>query len=259
MDEPIRVGVGGWIFPPWRKTFYPAKLPRGEELAHASRALSVIEINVTYHAAQTPETFARWAAETPDGFLFTVKASRLCANRRVLAEAGESIGRFLGQGLSELGDRLGPILWQFMPTKRFDAADFAAFLDLLPDSLPGAAENRPLRHAVEVRHESFADPAFVDLCRDRGVAICLTDSAKFPMIDAPTAPFAYARLMRGEDDIPTGYAPADLDRWARRLRALSGAGEGATPREVFAFFINGGKSRAPAAAMALTDRLGALS
>ena len=255
MDEPVRVGIGGWVFPPWRETFYPRTVRRGGELAYASRALRVLEINVTYHAGQTPETFARWAADTPDGFLFTVKASRACTNRRVLADAGEAIERFVGQGLDRLGARLGPILWQFMPTKTFDPEDFAAFLDLLPASLDG----RPLRHCLEVRHASFADPRFVGLCRDRDVAICLTDHADFPLIDAATASFGYARLMRGEDDVPTGYPPADLDRWARRLRALSTAGGAAPPRPVFAFFINGGKARAPAAAMALTDRLGALS
>ena len=255
MSESIRVGVGGWVFPPWRETFYPRSVRRGQELSYASRALRVTEVNVTYYAAQTPETFARWAAETPDDFRFTVKASRVCTNRRVLAGAGEAIDRFMAQGLGQLGDRLGPILWQFMPTKKFDPADFAAFLDLLPASLG----DRPLRHAVEVRNASFADPRFHDLCRARGVAICLTDSADFPLIDQPTATFAYVRLMRGEDDIATGYPPNEIQGWARKLRALSQAAEGTEPREVFAFFINGGKSRAPAAALALTDSLGALS
>jgi uncharacterized protein YecE (DUF72 family) len=255
MHASIRVGVGGWVFPPWRETFYPKSVKRGQELAYASRAFRVTEINVTYHAAQTPETFARWAAETPDDFRFTVKASRACTNRRVLAEAGEAIDRFMAQGLDQLGDRLGPILWQFMPTKKFDPADFAAFLELLPTTLG----DRPVRHAVEVRHASFADPRFHDLCRARGVAICLTDKADVPLIDEPTAGFAYVHLMRGEDDIPTGYPPDEIPAWARRLRALSQPGEGADPREVFAFFIHGGKSRAPAAALALTDSLGALS
>jgi uncharacterized protein YecE (DUF72 family) len=161
----------------------------------------------------------------------------------------------VAQGLDRLGDRLGPILWQFMPTKRFDPGDFAAFLDRLPSTL----DDRRLRHCVEVRNPSFEDSRFVDLCRERGVAICLTDSADFPLIDEATATFGYARLMRGDDDVPTGYPPADLDRWARRLRALSLGDDPGHPREVFAFFINGGKTRAPAAAMALTDRLRALS
>jgi uncharacterized protein YecE (DUF72 family) len=255
MNEPVRVGVGGWMFPPWRGTFYPQHVRRGGELTYASRTLRTIEINVTYHASQTPGTFARWAAETPDDFHFTVKASRTCTNRRVLAEAGEAIKRFMGQGLNQLGDRLGPILWQFMPTKKFDADDFSAFLDLLPTALA----DRPLRHAVEVRNPTFADPRFYELCRERGVAICLTDSADFPLIDEVTAEFAYARLMRGEDDVPTGYPPEDIGRWARRMRDLANGDDPGRPREVFVFFINGGKARAPAAAMALTDRLRALS
>jgi uncharacterized protein YecE (DUF72 family) len=249
---PIRTGVGGWVYAPWRGVFYPAGVRQADELAFASRRLGTIEINATYQSFQAPETFARWAAQTPDDFVFTVKASRTCTNRRVLAEAGESVARFLGQGLDRLEARLGPILWQFMPTKAFDAADFAAFLDLLPDRL-GA---RALRHCVEVRHQSFADPRFVDLCRDRGVAVCLADSPKFPMIDEITADFTYGRLMRGEDDIETGYPAADLDAWAGRLRALATDARTGAPREVFAFFINAGKLRAPAAAMALAGRLG---
>jgi uncharacterized protein YecE (DUF72 family) len=245
----IRTGVGGWVFAPWRGVFYPAGTRQADELAFASRALGAIEINSTYQSLQSPETFARWAGQTPEDFVFAVKASRLCTNRRVLAEAAPSVERFLGQGLDRLEGRLGPILWQFMPTKVFDASDFAAFLDLLPDRL-GALR---LRHCVEVRHVSFADPTFIDLCRDRGVAICLADSPKFPLIDEVTADFSYARLMRGEDDIETGYPDAGLDAWAARLGALA-AGAGA-PREVFAFFISAGKVRAPAAAMALASRL----
>jgi uncharacterized protein YecE (DUF72 family) len=246
----IRTGTGGWSFPPWRGLFYPKGMPQSEELAYASRRHGAIEVNVTYHAFQSPQTFARWAAETPDGFRFTIKAFRGCTNRRVLAEGGEAVERFLAQGLAELGDRLGPVLWQFMPTKSFDAADFAAFVALLPPTLGPLR----LRHCVEVRHASFEDPRFVEICRDRGVAICLADSPKFPLIEAETADFVYARLMRGSDDIETGYAPDQLDRWAERLRALAAAPNG-EERDVFAFFIQSGKSRAPAAAMALAERL----
>jgi uncharacterized protein YecE (DUF72 family) len=246
----MRTGTGGWTYAPWRGVFYPKGLRQADELHYASRRLGAIEINATYHAPQSPQSFARWAAQTPDTFQFTVKASRICTNRRVLAEAGEAVDRFLGHGLTELGDRLGPILWQFMPTKTFDPADFGAFLDRLPAVLG----DRPLRHCVEVRHPSFEDPRFIDLCASRRVAICLVDSPKFPMIDAATADFAYVRLMRGEDAIETGYPPDRLDDWAERLRDLAGSG-GATSRDVFAFFINQGKLRAPAAALALAERV----
>lgn len=242
----IRVGIGGWTFPPWRGVFYPPGTRQKDELAFASARLRVIEINATFQSFQTPATFARWASETPEGFVFTVKASRLCTNRRVLAGAGEAVERFLGQGLEALGDRLGPILWQFMPSKSFDSTDFAAFLALLPDTLSGL----PLRHCIEPRHPSFDDPRFLGLCRARGVAVCLVDSPKFPMIEAATADFTYARLMRGEDGIETGYPPEGLDAWARRLRAHADRGG-----DVFAFFINAGKIRAPAAALALNQRL----
>ncbi len=264
MTGTVRAGIGGWTFEPWRGVFYPKGLRQADELAYAAQHLPVIEINSTYYSSQKPESFAKWKAATPEGFVFTLKASRFCTNRKVLAEAGESIGRFLGQGIAELGDRLGPILWQFMATKKFAAADFEAFLDLLPDDLDG----RPLRHAVEVRHESFRDPAFLDLCRARNVAVCLTEHAEFPMIADPTADFVYARLMAGADEIETGYEPAALDAWAGRLQAyargerpgdlpmIQPAGAGGTPREVFAFFISEGKVRAPAAAQALMSRLG---
>ena len=258
----IRIGVGGWVFPPWRGAFYPAGLRQADELAFASRRLGAIEINATYHSLQKPESFAKWVTQTPEDFVFTIKGSRFCTNRRVLAEAGEAIGRFFGQGLAALGDRLGPILWQFMQTKRFEPDDFARFLDLLPQGLEG----RPLRHAVEPRHASFADPAFVALCNERQIAICVSDHPDWPLIADVTADFVYARLMRGEDHIPTAYPPEALDAWAGRLAAWR---EGALPadlprlvaappehsRDVFAFIISGGKPRAPLGAMALIERL----
>jgi len=259
----IRAGIGGWIFEPWRGVFYPDGLKQADELAYASRHVTTIEINSTYYSTQKPESFAKWAAATPEGFVFSVKASRFCTNRRVLGEAGESMAKFLGQGLVELGDRLGPILWQFMPTKKFDPADFAAFLDLLPASQGGLA----LRHCVEVRHASFADPAFVALCRDRGVAICVSENEAYPMISDVTADFVYARLLGGNDAIPTAYPPAELDAWAARFKAYAQGGaptdlapvDGAAtpevrPRDVFAYVIHSGKVRAPAAAQALLER-----
>jgi uncharacterized protein YecE (DUF72 family) len=250
MEPGARIGVGGWTFPPWRSVFYPPELRQADELKYAIRRLGALEINATYHSLQSPDSFRRWAAQTPDDFVFTVKGSRFCTNRRVLAEAGESVERFLGQGLVELGDRLGPILWQFMPTKKFDREDFGRFLDLLPRSLAG----RELRHCVEVRHPSFADAGFVQLCRDQGVAICLADHPIYPQIAEPTADFAYARLMRLQEDVATGYPPDDLAAWAGRFEALTGSG-----LPVFTFFIGSGgegKIRAPAAAEALMARLG---
>jgi len=262
MTGRVRAGIGGWTFEPWRGVFYPQGLRQADELAYASAHLPVIEINSTYYSSQKPESFAKWAAATPEGFVFTLKASRFCTSRKVLKEAGESVGKFLNQGIAELGGRLGPILWQFMATKRFDAEDFEGFLDLLPTTLAGL----PLRHAVEVRHASFADPAFLAMCRARNVAVCLTEHAEFPMIADPVADFVYARLMAGSDEIETGYGPKALDQWADRLQAYA-AGDvpddlpmlGQTPkakaREVFAFFISEGKVRAPAAAQALMARL----
>jgi uncharacterized protein YecE (DUF72 family) len=262
-QAPIRIGIGGWSFPPWRGSFYPDKLAQKRELEFASRAMTAIEINSTYHGTQKPASFANWAATAPDGFVFAVKASRYCTNRKVLAEAGESIAKFVGSGITELGDKLGPILWQFMATKTFDADDFAAFLALLPDTHAGVT----LRHAVQVRHDSFAVPEFVAMARKAGVAIVYADSADYPAIADVTGDFAYARLENAQEDIATGYDDAALDRWAVAARtwASGGAPEGLPyvdtkapakrPRETFVFFINGAKVRAPAGAQALIARL----
>ncbi len=260
----IRVGIGGWTFEPWRGVFFPEGLAHAKELHYASRQVTAIEVNGTYYSTFKPPTFAKWRDETPEGFVFAIKASRYCTNRKVLAEAGESVARFLGQGLVELGVKLGPVLWQFMPTKRFDPDDFAAFLALLPDAVEGAA----LRHAVEVRHPSFACAEFVDLARRFGVAVVFADGDKRPVIPDRTAPFAYARLMDAHEDIPTGYDDAALDRWAATARAweagrtpegaspIAAAAKTASGGDVFAFMINGAKVRAPAAAQALIARLG---
>ncbi|WP_298930037.1 DUF72 domain-containing protein [uncultured Ramlibacter sp.] len=244
----IRVGIGGWTFEPWRDNFYPAGLPHSKELHHASRQLTSIEVNGTYYSSFGPSTFAKWRDETPDGFVFSLKANRFATNRRVLAAAGESILRFTDSGIAELGDKLGPIVWQFMPTKQFEPQDFEAFLALLPKEVEG----RPLRHALDVRHESFATPAFLALARRYGCVPVHTDSPKFPAIADASADFAYLRLMRSEPHIPTGYPPEAIEAWAQGARAWAG---GSRPREVFIYFINGAKERAPAAAMALLRRL----
>jgi uncharacterized protein YecE (DUF72 family) len=260
----IRVGVGGWTYEPWRGNFFPDGLPHSRELAYASRQLSAIEVNGTYYGTLKPASFKKWHDETPDDFVFSLKASRYATNRRVLAEAGESITRFVESGISELGRKLGPIVWQFMPGKVFEAQDFEAFLALLPTQVDG----RALRHVVDVRHESFMDPAYLALARRYRVATVFTDADKFPSFADPTGDIVYARLMMSEAGLATGYAEAALDAWAERARRWA-AGE--TPedlpaleappapvrsREVFIYFINGAKEKAPAAAMALLARLG---
>jgi len=259
----IRIGIGGWSYPPWRETFYPADLPQKREQEYATRAMTAIEVNATYYSSQKPATFAAWAKTAPEGFVYALKASRFCTNRKKLAEAGESIARFVGQGIVELGDKLGPILWQFMATKQFDAEDFAAFLALLPQAEAGLA----LRHAVQVRHASFHTPEFVALCRAAGVAIVYADSADYPAIADVSGDFVYARLENAQADEPAGYTPDALDHWAKVARGWA-AGESpeglpyaAEPapkhtRDSFIFFINGAKERAPAGALALQQRLG---
>jgi uncharacterized protein YecE (DUF72 family) len=260
----IRVGIGGWTFEPWRGTFYPKDLPQKRELEYASQHLTAIEVNGTYYGSQKPESFARWRAETPEGFVFSVKGPRFATNRGVLAEAGSSIERFLASGVTELKEKLGPINWQFLPTKKFDPADFEAFLRLLPDKAGGFA----IRHVVEVRHESFRVPEFVALLRKYRIAAVLTDKAEFPEIPDVTAPFVYLRLQRSAEKVATGYPPKELDSWAERARAWAkgGATKDLKPigapeqtatksRDVFIFMINGFKPKAPTAAMALIERL----
>ncbi|MBW4330700.1 DUF72 domain-containing protein [Stakelama sp. CBK3Z-3] len=259
----IRVGIGGWTYAPWRGTFYPDTLTQKRELEYASRAVTAIEINATYHRLQKPASFANWAKVVPDNFVFAVKASRYVTNRKVLAEAGESIQTFLNQGLSELGGKLGPILWQFMATKRFDRDDFGAFLKLLPEKQDGLT----LRHAVQVRNDSFHTPDFVAMCRNAGVAIVYADSADYPAIADVTSDFVYARLENAQERYAAGYAPATLDAWAAHAkswadghqpRGLPTFGEGdhgVRPRDTFVFMINGFKEKAPAAAQALLERL----
>jgi uncharacterized protein YecE (DUF72 family) len=245
MAGTIRVGVGGWTFEPWRGVFYPERLAHKRELEFASRALTSIEINGTYYSTFKPDSWRKWREETPDGFVFAVKGSRFCTNRKVLAGAGEAVERFIAQGLTELGDKLGPINWQFMATKKFDPEDFGAFLALLPKEKDAIA----LRHAVEVRHPSFATDAFYDLARKHGVAIVYAKDEDFPEIDQPTAGFTYARLMASREDVEAGVTDKELDGFARQARAWARRGD------VFAYFISGAKVRNPAAAQALIKKL----
>ena len=260
----IRCGIGGWTFEPWRGVFYPPGLRQADELNYAATHLTAIEINGTYYSSFKPDSWAKWRAATPEGFKYAVKASRFSTNRKVLADGGESVERFLNQGLSELGDRLGPILRQFANTKKFDAADFEGFLKLLPDKQDGL----PLRHVLEVRHPTFIDPAFVALARKYGAAVCVADHKVYPMIADVTADLVYARLQTGSDDEPTAYKPADLEAWVGRLKAYADGGAPSdlamadaarpaakAPRDVYAFVIHEGKVRAPAAAMAIIARV----
>lgn len=260
---PIRVGIGGWTYAPWRDNFYPAKWPHKRELEFASRRVTAIEINGTYYSTFKPESWAAWRDAVPDDFVFAVKASRFCTNRKLLREAGESVERFVGQGLVELGPKLGPILWQFMATKKFEPDDMQAFLTLLPRKVAEVS----LRHAVQVRHESFAVPEFTAMARAAGVAVVYGDSADYPAIADVTGPFVYARLEQAEAANPHGYAEPALDRWAQAARCWAAGGrpdglpyvEAAAPpqqpRDTFVFFINGAKERAPAGAQALLARL----
>lgn len=260
----IRVGIGGWTYEPWRGTFYPAGLAHADELGYASRHVTTIEINGTFYRTQSRASFEKWRDATPDGFVFSVKAHRAAVNSRKLAEAGEQIDWFLGSGVLELGEKLGPILWQLAPFKRFDAEDVGGFLKLLPEKRDG----RRLRHALEVRHESFLTEEFVALLRDNNVAVVYADSDDYPAIGDVTADFAYARLQRSREDCKTGYAASELDRWAERARRwesggapddlphIGGEAPLATPRPVFIYMIAGAKVRAPAAAMALIERVG---
>ncbi len=272
----IRAGIGGWTFDPWRETFYPPDLTQKRELEYASRQVTAIEINGTYYRTQKPESFARWRDETPDDFVFSVKASRYATNRKVLAEAGESIARFMTSGLAELGEKLGPILWQFAPTKRFEPEDFAQFLALLPPDIDGCR----LRHVLEVRHASFAHADFIALARRFHAAIVFTDSDEYPSFADLTSDFVYARLVRSEASIETGYSKDALATWAERARIWAEGGEPAdlprvgenaprskgidttrssqakrAGRDVFVFMINGAKERAPTAARQLLSCL----
>jgi len=260
----IRAGMGGWTFEPWRGTFYPEKLPHAKELIYAAEHVPTIEVNGTFYRTQTPATFAKWASETPDNFVFSLKGPRYAVNRRVLAEAGDSIKRFIDSGPLELGDKLGPMLWQFAPTKKFDEADFAAFLELLPAKVG----KQKLRHAIEVRHASFCVPEFIKLARTHCVSLVFAEHETYPAIADVTGDFVYARLQKGKDEIKTGYAPKALDAWAERARKWA---EGSEPddlplvdgakkpakkaRDVFVYFIHEGKVRAPHAAMAFMQRV----
>ena len=260
----VRVGIGGWTYAPWRNNFYPADLVQKRELEYASRQLTTIEVNGTFYGAQKPATYAKWRSETPDGFVFSLKAPGHIAGRRVLADTGKAIDAFVFGGLEQLGDRLGPILWQLPPTKAFERADLAAFLEQLPRSI----DAYPLRHVLEVRHASFKCAEFLETTRKFGVPTVFTDSDEYPSFADVTGDFVYARLMRSQSSIDSGYAAGDLDAWAARAKLWAAGGEPADlprvapvaakkakPRDVYIYFISAAKERNPAAATALQARL----
>ena len=258
----IRVGIGGWVYEPWHDNFYPAGLAKTKQLAYASRNVTTIEVNATFYRTQSRSTFERWAAETPDDFVFALKASRYAVNRKNLADGSEAVTRFVESGITALGPKLGPILWQLAGAKKFDAAEIERFLQNLPQAQDGMA----LRHVIEPRHASFVTPAFVDLARAHGVAICLALANDYPLIADPTANFCYLRLQTTTDDLEAGYDAATIAAWSKRLRELAagqpaeglpllGAPPAATPRDCFGYVIAGAKARNPAAAQALIAAL----
>jgi uncharacterized protein YecE (DUF72 family) len=261
----IRVGIGGWTFAPWRNNFYPAGLVQRRELEFASRHVSAIEINGTYYGTQKPATYAKWRDETPEGFVFSAKAPKRIMASKVLAKAGAQVDDFVG-GIAGLGDRLGPLVWQFDRGTKIEAGDFAAFLDLLPKQ----ADGRALRHVLDVRDPDFVDARYLAMARAHGMATVFTDSPEHPSFADVTTDFVYARLMRAQSGISTGYDAEALARWAVRARTWAGGGDpddlpriepapakSASKRDVFIYFINAAKERNPAAAMALLRGLGA--
>lgn len=267
MPSRIRVGVGGWTYVPWRGgMFYPVGLVQRRELEYASRQLTSIEVNGTYYGAQKPATYAKWRDETPDGFVFSAKAPQRIMESKALSKTGHQIEDFIG-GIVELGGKLGPLVWQFDKGKRIDAAEFEAFVGLLPSEQAG----RKLRHVLDVRDPAFVDKDYLALARKHGMATVFTDSTEHPSFADLTADFVYARLMRSQAGIETGYPSAELGKWAERTVLWSEGGDPADlphleantpakrPRDVFLYFISSAKERNPAAAMALLKRLGAIA
>lgn len=261
----IRVGIGGWSYEPWRTTFYPAGTPKAQELQYASRHLTSIEINSTFYRLQNPAVFAKWRDATPDGFMFAVKAPRFIVEAKDLSGAGTAVQRFISSGITALGSKLGPLLWQLSPNKPFNAAELDGFLSLLPARDGTLA----LRHALGVRHASFLTPAFLEIARRHDVAVVFEDDAVHESCADLTSSFVYARLRRSTATVKTGYSTAALKLWASRAQSWA---QGKEPvglkrigrkssrppsrRDVFVYFINGAKERAPAGAQKLLSLLG---
>lgn len=246
MAHPIRVGVGGWSFDPWEETFYPAGLPKAKQLAYASRKMTAVEVNATYYSSFKPDTFAKWAEASPDGFVFSLKAHRFSTVRKTKEDMKKSVDLFLGQGITSLKEKLGPINWQFPGTRKFDAEYFNTFLSVLPKE----KDKLPLRHALEVRGTGYDVPEFYDLLTMHGATVVYAEDDEFPTLRHEGADFAVARLMQSQSDEKAGYPAAEIGRFAKKLTGWSKS------QDVFAFFISGAKERNPAAALALQDKLG---
>ncbi|WP_224392623.1 DUF72 domain-containing protein [Pseudonocardia sp. ICBG1293] len=266
----VLVGTSGWRYPPWRGTFYPTGLVQRRELEYLSRRVTSIEINGSFYALQRPESYRAWAGQVPPGFVFAVKGPRFVTHLKQLRDVAVPVANFLASGVLGLGPALGPVLWQLPPRMRFDAGRVAEFLSLLPATTAAAARaatghderldgralvetdaDRPLRHAVEPRHESFRDPAFTALLREHGVALVLSDSAgTWPVFDEVTADLVYLRLHGQGELYSGGYTAEALDGWAERIRAWRDAGH-----DVVCYFDNDAKVHAPTDARALIDRL----
>ncbi len=285
----IRIGISGWRYAPWRGVFYPRDLPQRRELEYASRALPTIEINGSFYSLQRPESYAEWYEATPPGFLFSIKGGRYITHILRLRDAMRPMANFFASGILNLKDKLGPFLWQFPPNFQWDEARFAAFFRMLPrdteEALALARRRdarmkgrcrlaidacRPLRHAVEIRHDSFRNERFVALLRKHGIALVVADTAgKWPYVEDVTADFMYLRLHGEEELYASGYTEVALDRWAARISAWSRGGEPIdalvisqkkprrrASRDVYCYFDNDIKVRAPFDAQRLMEKLG---
>lgn len=246
MAQPIRVGVGGWSFEPWDETFYPTGLSKAKQLNYMSRRMTAVEVNATYYSSFKPETFAKWAEASPDGFMFSLKAHRFSTVRKTKEDMKKSVDLFLGQGITALKEKLGPINWQFPGTRKFDAEYFKTFLSVLPKE----KDKLPLRHALEVRGSGFDVPEFYDLLTKHGATVVYAEDDEFPKLRHEGSSFAVARLMQSKSDEAAGYPGPEIGRFAKLVTGWS------KNQDVFAFFISGAKERNPAAAMALQDKLG---
>src|SRR5947209_11058347 len=273
----VRIGISGWNYGGWRRSFYPAGLRHSDELSYASRQVDTIEINGTHYSLQHPESFARWQDETPDGFVFAVKGSRFITHMKQLRDIETPLANFFASGVLRLEDKLGPFLWQFSPRFRFDAEKLDRFFGLLPRDSKAAAtlaarhdrrlagrawtkteRRRPLHHAVEIRHPSFLDPSFVHLLRRHNIALVFADAVDWPYAEDVTADFLYLRLHGSEELYASGYSDEVLDHWATRI-ALWSRGDAPNdaklidpnsrpprrPRDVYVYFDNDAKVRAP--------------
>jgi uncharacterized protein YecE (DUF72 family) len=269
----VHIGISGWTYPPWRGTFYPPKLPHRRELAYAASRLGSIEVNGTFYGLLKPDSFRSWVAETPDGFVFAVKGSRFITHMKKLADADTTLANFFASGVLALGERLGPVLWQLPPTLGFDADRLTTFFDHLPRTLGAVAElaarhdhritedraltttdrpDHPVRHALEVRHDSFRTPELAGLLREHDIALVWADNpGKWPMLDETTTDFRYVRLHGDTELYASGYSEEALDAWASRIEGWVAAGQ-----DVYLYCDNDAKVRAPYDAMGLMDRLG---